>query len=53
MDKHDEAIISRFFNALKARVNKRVTQSDGYENESREKQMKLNSEEKQMPIPKV
>jgi len=56
LDKHDEAIVSRFFNALKKRVNKRTlkqqtdTEDVGNENKSREKKMKLNSEEKQMVV---
>merc|ERR1712123_266814 len=56
LDKHDEAIVSRFFNALKKRVNKRTVEQQtdneevGNKNESREKKMKLNSEEKQMVV---
>merc|ERR1719495_2482577 len=52
LDQHEEAMVSRFFKALRKRVDERVlnqnnaAESVGQENESRESKLKLNKDDK-------
>ena len=56
LDKHEEAMVSRFFKALRKRVDQRILKLDnaaksaGYQNESRERKLKLNKDEKKMIV---